>query len=364
MSDPSTPRPAYDPNELRRCITLCFSPTDLRTLAESLGATDLHSWDRGIQEAARDVIRHFEKLGTVDQLVAKLAEARPLMEWPAPLHGSTATNPSPFAPPEPPAPPAITTTTTAPTTETPAKPAEPPAAAPVPVIRDPFAPAWPGTTVSPSFNEKQRDGRKITLLFGIGFVVVTTVAIGLFLAVRVGKSSETPASTEMHAGRPLRPNGPARMAAEAMKRSFESLARGCDLQMEPGAEVGPWLFAAAYAQCGSRARIPFAPTDIRQNKPIASDPAAAPVNDAPDPIVTPRQTPAGRDTLPRLPAAPPTKTAPLDTSSGCLDKCAAAKQQCSRACGTEPTSGAQYDRWQSCQTQCLSTASKCRLACQ
>jgi len=85
--------------ELRRCITLSFSAGDLRELAEGLGARGLPGFDRGIQEAAREVVRHFERQGDLPRLVEKLAEARPLMEWPTKAKQSVPEKtPPPFAP--------------------------------------------------------------------------------------------------------------------------------------------------------------------------------------------------------------------------------------------------------------------------
>lgn len=376
VSDAQTPQTTIDPNELRRCITLCFSPKDLRSFAEKLGVTNLGSWDRGIQDGAREVVRHFERLGTLQQLVAKLAEAKPLMEWPgAPANAAaTPTIVETTTPPETPpadAPQLDTTATTAPTVDTAAIAPVPPVKpfgltipAPEPVIRDPFAPTWPGTSAnSGATNQKHVDERKYAPIVAAIVVLVAFVAIGIFFAVRVSKTPEQQ-SMEIVAGRPLRPNGPARMAADAMKRSLESLARGCDLELPRGTDVDVWLFSAAYTQCGTRLGIAFPPPGLRVDKPrslnTADDPADAP-DDAPIPN-TPRQTSPNREPAARpAPAPAPAKPA---LSDGCVEKCGATKRQCNRACGSEPTSGSEYDRWQGCQTQCLSAASKCQLACQ
>lgn len=408
MPDLQPPRPTYDPNEIRRCIALCFSPKDLRTFAENLGVTNLGTWDRGIQDGAREVVRHYERLGTLDELVAKLAEARPLMEWPA----QQAPTASPFAPPPPPAPtpppapapvagplpPPVAPSPTdvlsdaaetnppaapepvpfaprvisASTAALPVKPAAlPTQPEPEPMLRDPFAPAFPGTAAgSSATNAKQLDGRKLAPFLAAGVVLISLITIGIFLAVRVGKNPET-AAPEIVAGRPMRPDGPARLAADAMKKSFESLARGCDLELQRGAEVDSSLFSAAYAQCGMRIGAAFPPPGLRPDKlrnpgsnDAANDSADEPPNAGTDsPAVnTPHQTNPGRNPAPRpAPAPAPTKAAP---SSGCIDKCSATQRQCNRACGNEPTSSNGYDRWQGCQTQCLSAASRCRLACQ
>lgn len=323
------------------------------------------------------------------------------MEWPAP---QPLASPSPFAPPSPAAPPAGPTpspiappmTPTLPETDEP-KAAHPapfaprviaastapllakPATAPTQpaaesVIHDPFAPAWPGTAAgSATTNPRRLDGRKLAPLLAGGVVLISIITIGIFLAVRVGKNPDETAP-EIVAGRPMRPNGPARLAAEAMKKSFESLARGCDLEVPRGADADVWLFSAAYAQCGTRIGAAFPPPGLRVDQPRAFDanaPTNAPPNaatnslddDAPD-VNTPRQTNPGRGgTFRPAPAPAPAPSKP-PASDGCVDKCSANQRQCNRACGSEPTSSTGYDRWQGCQTQCLSAASKCRLACQ
>lgn len=396
MSDTQSPRPTYDPNELRRCIALCFSPKDLRTFAESLGVPNLGSWDRGIQDGAREVVRHFERLGTLDQLVAKLAEARPLMEWPAP-QASAVVTPFPPAPVLAPAPPLSPKTleSAAPDTSisgapivsapptvpspfappleipppvvSPPKPIATTISPPEPILRDPFAPAFPGTAGSSATNDKQLEGRKLAPIIAGAVALITIITIGIFLAVRVGKNSD-PAKTEIVAGRPLRPDGPARMAADSMRKSLESLARGCDLEVPRGTEIDIWLFGAAYGQCGTRPGIAFPPPGLRVNKPRSTnspDPMDADdtLLDVP-PTNTPRQTNPGRDVGSRPAPAPAPAPAKPQVSDGCIDKCAATQKQCNRGCGSEPTSSSAYERWQGCQTQCLSSASKCRLACQ
>ncbi len=386
MSDPHPPHATYDPNEIRRCIALCFSPNDLRTFAENLGVTQLGTWDRGIQDGAREVVRHFERLGTLDELIAKLAAARPLMEWPAPIANAPA---SPFAPAPPMAPPPATISSTtnpvaaalpnsfapqvfpppggaAPTPTAPAKPTVAPTIpASEPVLRDPFAPSFPGTAGSQAATNPQRlEGKKLAPFIAAGVAMITIITIGIFLAVRVGKNPDpTPENTA--SGRPLRPTGPARMAADAMKRSLESLARGCDLEIPRGTDVDVWLFSAAYTDCGTRPGLAFPIPGLRNDKPRVQDSppgAADPSEMTPAPNSTPRQANPGRDPAPRTAPAPVPAKPPA--SDGCIEKCSATQRQCNRGCGSEPTSGAGFDRWQGCQTQCLSAASKCRLACQ
>lgn len=413
MSEAGEAGTTYDPAELRRCIALCFSTSELRALAEELGATGLGGYDRGVSEAAREVVRHFERQGALGRLVARLREVKPLMEWPGPvppapsyepppappmpplpgtLPGLEAAAPPPavplpepvlpdIAPPVPPAPPAATALPLPdpnPPVAPPRVEAAPGAAAPVPasLIRDPYAgPAWPGMTAPQAAKPSRVEGRTLILLgVGIGAVVLLA-SVAAFLigrsgsnttaAAPSGSASATPAAAKGPA-RPLRERGAARMAADNVTRSLANLARECDLPLAPGEEPGPDLFQLAYQQCGSRPTIgrpPSGPPPSFQGggEPPGDDPgaggAAAPAG--------PRQQPRanGAPRAPRAPAQPGTK-APADDGAACLGKCAGAQRSCNSGCGPEPTLSSKYSQWQGCQSQCLAQASKCRLGCQ
>lgn len=90
--------PLYDAQELRRRIPVCFTIGELYKLAESLQVPQTPAWSNNPQEAARDIVRHFEQSGVLAFLVDALREAKPLVEWPDPL--------PPAPPPAPPAAPA------------------------------------------------------------------------------------------------------------------------------------------------------------------------------------------------------------------------------------------------------------------
>ena len=83
-ADGTTHPVAYDAVELRRRIAVCFSVSELRQLADSLGVSGTVAWDRGAQEAVRDLVKQFERYYGLEILVAKLREMRPLVEWPEP----------------------------------------------------------------------------------------------------------------------------------------------------------------------------------------------------------------------------------------------------------------------------------------
>ena len=401
MSEAGDAGATYDPAELRRCIALCFSTSELRALAEELGATGLGGYDRGVSEAAREVVRHFERQGALDRLVARLKQVKPLMEWPEPVTAAPSYQPPPApplaplpsalpfvepsspplapSPTEPAAPAPISPTLPLPDPNPPVPPrVEPPPpatiSAPAPMIRDPYAgPAWPGTA-TPQAAKPGRgfDGRTLTLI-GVGVGVLVLIAsVAAFIVGRAGtgptaaspagSASATP--TAKGPARPMRESGPARMAADSLARSLGNLARECDLPLGPNEEPGPELFKLAYQQCGSRPTIgrpPSGPPPSFLGPGAGGDDPAAQDDNAP---AGPRpQRATGAPRAPRPPAGPATK-APADDGAACVGKCAAAQRTCNSGCGPEPTLSSQYSQWQGCQSQCLAQASKCRLACQ
>ncbi|HVY48912.1 MAG TPA: hypothetical protein VHB21_23645, partial [Minicystis sp.] len=75
----------YDPVELRRRIVVAFSAGELQKFADELGVAGAVRWDRGHAEAARDLVREFERgYGGLTTLVDRLRAAKPLVEWPEP----------------------------------------------------------------------------------------------------------------------------------------------------------------------------------------------------------------------------------------------------------------------------------------
>jgi len=390
-------RPSYDAAEVRRSIAVCFSTKDLRELVEGLGASDLSCWDRGIQEAAREVVRQFDRVGSLDRLVEALKQARPLMEWPAPVGVAHAPAPLPFFPPAPPLtpPPAPAPAlapepaptlapepapTLAPEPAAAPEPATPEPAAPAPtavdaprspapdapVLRDPYAAGWPGTAAPPRAPTNSADGRKFTLLFAIAGVLVAVAAIVAFLVGRSGAGSSEPdpllvGKDAMAKGeRPLRESGPARLAADAVERSLGKLARGCDLPLAPGEYPGAELFKVAYEQCGFRPTIGHPPILLHARPDDAPSAGDTPLPD--EPANKPKAEPRARTNTTPRPVATPDKLP--SNASACIDRCSASQRQCNQRCGKEPTSSSQYGQWQSCQSGCLSAASQCRLACQ
>ncbi|HVK69967.1 MAG TPA: hypothetical protein VM694_36185, partial [Polyangium sp.] len=248
---------------------------------------------------------------------------------------------------------------------------EPPRGPDAPLLRDPYAPVWPGT--APRASAQPVDGRRFTLLFAIAAIVIVVASVGAFLVGRAGSNGSGPApllvgTDAMAKGeRPLRESGPSRLAADAVRRSLGNLARGCDLPLAPNEEPGTDLFKSAYEQCGMRPMLGRPPSAARPTRPADSADGAPPAGgsdlfDPPSPA--PASTRAAPATQPRKTPTTTDKSALPDNGTACVNRCSAAQKQCNGGCGSEPTLSSEYGRWQSCQAQCLSAASRCRLACQ
>jgi len=140
--------PAYDAQDLRRRMLVCFTIGEMFALAAKLQVPQPPSWSNNPQEAARDIVRHFERSGALAFLVEALREAKPLVEWPEPL-------PLPVPPAPPPTPPPAAPAVTAPAASpviSPAPTVSPvaspiPAASPAPTRGTPPSGAAGGSTI-------------------------------------------------------------------------------------------------------------------------------------------------------------------------------------------------------------------------
>ena len=351
--------PLYDVVELRRRIVVCFSMSELRELADALGVGGV-AWDRGPQEAARELVRQCEHYAGLPALLAKLREVRPLMEWPEPM------TPEPHAAPLLPEP--IPSPTAAPLTpsafpQAPAlssspgtlQPGAPPP--PVPPIADPFvapppslrvppspgqpSPIWPGTFVAPA----PRSGLDPRLIAaGIGLTALLGAAVVIaFLAGRAtggdaSSAAPAPSSTAPPDGA-HRADGPAAMVTDAIARSLANVARACELPPSVGESVA--VFARVYERCGPQPREPRAGLA----PPGAPTPPPEPTDT--EPVTRPRKP--GRGDAP--PAAP---------GQGCFGKCNADHGACDAHCGPEPNDSGGYATYQRCLGRCLTESSHCK----
>lgn len=361
----------HDPTELRRRIVLFFSVGELRALADALGVGGI-AWERGIQDAAREVVRQSERYAGLPALVARLREAKPEVDWDS---GAT---PAPALPAEndgAPVPPAISSPPLAPpaTAAFPALSASPGTFGPAPPLRDPYAPppgppaiqvpipsaasappppvgAWPGVTpVAPVAPARGIDPRILVAVAGL-------MVLAAVIAYLAGRASSAPAPGDAAAAASasvppsVRSDGPAALAAGAIARSFANLARVCELPSSAGANA--LVFTRAFERCG-----PSAPS--RRSPAPATPSSAADGSAEPAPTAEPapprsRRSGRGADQAPS--EAPP-------AAKGCMGSCDAQHSGCRAHCGPEPTESSAYDGYQRCLGRCLSDASRCRLGC-
>ena len=369
-----SPEPSYDPAELRARMAVCLTANELRELGEGLGAPGL-SVERGATEAARLLVRYFEKSGGLGPLVARLHELKPLVEWPEPIVAIEA--PSPFAPPpapvllEPGAPRLLAEA--APASEGSEAPASAPKSssaafvAPVeeldgPIIQDPHAPpvAAPEPWVSGNDGVVRPRGRvsepPAPAARGIDPKILLAVAgmtlLAAVFAFAAGRATSHPApaasaeaspTAAPSAGIPARRGGPAALAANALARSLVDVARICEVALS-GAPT-PELLHAAFAQCG--------PAPIQRQPTIAIPPASVPAE----------PTAAADDQPRRQPSPSRADRIPSGPDDGCLKSCQSEQSSCNTKCGPEPTDASKYGDYQACYSRCLTGSSKCRLKC-
>ncbi|MFO0761263.1 MAG: hypothetical protein U0359_32590 [Byssovorax sp.] len=359
---------AYDPADLRRQIAASFSAPELRKLAETLGVAGSIRWTHGTQEAARDLVREFERYYGLSILVAKVRELRPLVDWPDPSSLPPPASQARAAPVEPadaavPAPPADPGSARAPLPEEPLAPPaalassepSPPASsssAPSAQAASRPAPVWPGTVASlPDPPRGQGIDPKILILVA-GLTVLAAVIA--YAAGRASSPTAAPAPTESAttvaaAPVPRRAPCPATRAADAVARSLANVAKLCELA--PGTEVNADLLARAFERCGPpppRAAMTFSPPPSPVLPPdLPRDPALDPEPARPH---TPRQS---------APAPAPDK----GPGAACIAQCNAENRSCNAGCGAEPSQSTQYDGYMKCRSRCRSAMSHCLLAC-
>ena len=93
-------------------MLVCFTIGELYALGAKLQVAQTPGWSNNPQEAARDIVRHFERSGALAFLVEALREAKPLVEWPEPLPLPVPPAPPPAASPPAASPPAFAPTET------------------------------------------------------------------------------------------------------------------------------------------------------------------------------------------------------------------------------------------------------------
>ena len=349
VATPPLAAEGYDPVELRRRVAVCFSAPELRDLAESLGVAGSITWDRGQSEAARELIRQFEKYYGLGILVAKLRELRPDVEWPEPAEPALASPPA--------APKTIA--------DAPVSQQEPRDVGPT--IRDPLAPppgepaaptsraaaAWPGNAPTPATSAASRsiDARVLILVAGL-------TVLAALIAYAAGRASRPPSAAPEAAGSAepassaalRRPNGPATHAADAFRRSLDRVVRGCDLPTSTDRDAS--ILGLALARCGLQLRAPLSAL----NAPTPDPPLVTARAAEPKPQGKARPTKPAKD-------PPPSKDPATAKADACIAGCETDRRSCNDHCGAEPLESSLYDGYMRCRSRCLSATSHCRLTC-
>ena len=378
-----TPAVAYDAAELRRRIAVCFSVSELRQLAESLGVSATVTWDRGSQEAVRDLVKQFERYYGLETLVAKLRELRPLVEWPEPLFAPAPTSasapapislPVPLPPPVPPpvsasAPASASVSASAPapalspfaapplrspgTLGTPAPPAsEPPDAGPI--LQDPMvppstasaprgaAPYWPGLSSAPPEPSRSKGIDPRVLIAVAGLTVLA--ALIAYLAGRASNPPKEATDDAAPAGsaKPSakRADGPATRVAAALTRTLAAVGRVCEVPAKTPKDAE--IFARSFEQCGPAPRPTVTATPKTPPADAPSQPAGRPA---------PRGGNAGAKDTPKAPGNP------------CLTACEGTFRGCTNGCGAEPTQASQNEAYMNCRSRCMIAQSRCNRSC-
>lgn len=361
-ADPTSPQNLHvDAGELKRRIAVCFSATDLRTFAEKMGLGHIAPWERGVQEGARELVRHFEREHALPGLLEKLREARPLVEWPEPVALSApglAFVPGP-APTQPMSSPGRLGSGPPQPMNSPGYLGSAPAHSESADLPPPsgLGPAsgsdmkWipPGHEPAPA--EAPRTGIDPRILVAVSALMV----LGAGIAYLAGRASSSSASAPVAgasaapAGRSprYRTDGPAGRAAQVFERSLANVARACEVPLSGDPDTD--ILTSAFDQCG-----PLPPDSPRRLRLPASD------LDPPTPTTEPAR--------PRGPARPggdrrETIPTPTGGEGDCISGCDGQHKGCRSSCGPEPKQSSEYAGYQACLGRCLSRASLCRRGC-
>ena len=402
-------------------MAVCFTIGELSRLAEKLQVPETPAWSNNPQEAARDIVRHFERSGALAFLVEALREAKPLVEWP-----EAALPEAPAALPVPPAPPLQVEAGDRPTpiasvsaaavlasirpSDAPSSPSASPAApnqgfapslmrrpgdpepappparpAPtlaqpsedLPPIQDPMIPAsadalpvsrpgapgprsaaaWPGT-VRPSSEEPTRKPMDPRVLLAAGFaMLLTAVAFAFFLGRASSAAPAGDGSTTTAAEIPPDQAPMALHVTEALGISLERVARAC--KIEVSSLRGRSLFEVAYRRCG-----PLPPTAAEPKQPLIDPTPDTDPDSDPDPAPPKKAGGGGGNKLQKVDTPPLPNPAGGGAGGTCLSRCSKSHSSCTSKCGKEPTQSSLYDAYQACLGGCLKELSACKRGCQ
>jgi hypothetical protein len=309
----------YDTRELQRVIAATFSGGELSKFAERWHV--LLDREASAADGARVLLKAIEGRDAVPDLLARLREAKPLVEWPEPTERPATAAVAVFTPP-PPLVAAAPAAAPAPPAPPPAPPvAPPPALASAGSLADPFAGDPPPAAAGLSST------RRLALL---GVVLAAGIGLGVAVVLLVMRSDEPEAAGDQ---------GVAKTAAAQLRLSLGAVAEACRVDARDATSARD-LLASGFRRCE---RPPPRP-EAREPDPL---PQRQPPPDRPDPQL----------------GIPP-QTKPPSHEPICLDRCHGVHEDCRQSeCGEEPTSASKYDAWQKCLAGCMTKYARCRLSC-
>lgn len=312
--------------ELRLVVRASFSQEELRELFGAWSLSD--PTERDGADLARALVREgTRKLGP-SELVRRLRDRKPLVEWPdpgdaPPLSDATWVDPPPTSNRRDP-PLGGGSQGAGPTEE---RSAEGGLDAP-PTSR---GEAWPGLGTAPATPPRAATNRWVVVSVGLG----VALALVAFVA-GYAWSRRAPASghTEHQRGVPI-----TGLAMDILSAELRGVEIGC--RLEPRESVTRAILGDAQAECGVKRFTPDPPSRATIPETTRTPVAAPP---------PPRE---GRPT--KLPAIP---------GASCLQGCGSKRAQCESSCGAEPRDASLYDAFQGCRSKCVASDSRCRLSCQ
>lgn len=301
---------------------MSFSIGELSRFAEAFGVHLARSGS--VDDAARQLVKAVEAKGDERRLLVRLAEAKPLVVWPAPPPVAKTEIPDEAASEAP-----TEGENPGPTVFQAPVPAEEPAKAPpaAPMI-DPYLQTLPEVP-------EETTGSPWLLPVLVSATLVVGVLAGVVIAVwHMNASAPPPPSNTPTAS-------VSTLAADMLEGSVTQVAEACDVKREPG-ESARNVLISAFQNCR---RLETPPTRKKLIPPA--------------PKLTQPPTTRGSRPVPK-----PRPSQQRSDSGACLDRCHQAYVQCQRdKCGPEPRSAKAYPEWQRCKAGCMPTYGSCRSRC-
>jgi hypothetical protein len=358
---------SFDAADLRLRVRGAFSGAELRRLLEAWGAK-AEELGGSQTELAHQVVKLGCKVHGLSELLRKLSNEKPLVEWPeVPNDDERWAGPMSLNVEAPPASLAVPTEAgealeptlgvplESPPNDEAAPSAQPPAATPAPPVVEPAPPSLrqpapyafepsPPVSAGPPW-------KLLAILGGVIGLVGVAFAVGTLVASSRDKQATTAVEQT-----PARPRGKtaAGRAASLLEGALTALGNLCEVEVEGAPTVE--VLELSLEACGRDEVDKLRRQQERQMLESRQDD-----RDRPDPSV-----PSARPLPPRpgfAPPAPGRTTNPSAPKAGCRGACNSSRGECQTSCGREPSDASRYAPYQACISHCVAEESRCRLAC-